>query len=69
MGKRNGLIHNVYVMKIYPPKISAGVFLLGNTVGFLWLLYFPALMKESSGGISAAFVSTGFKALYRYIFL
>jgi hypothetical protein len=56
-------------MKIYPPKISAGVFLLGNTVGFLWLLYFPALMKESSGGISAAFVSTDFKALYGYIFL
>jgi len=27
------------------------------------------LMKESSGGISAAFVLTDFKALYGYIFL
>lgn len=36
---------------------------------FLWILYFPVLMKESSGGISAAFVLTDFKALYGYIFL
>lgn len=36
---------------------------------FLCYFPFPALIKESSSDISAAFVSTNFKALYRRIFL
>ena len=42
-------------------KISAGVFLLGNTVGFLWLLYFPALMKK----VAAAFLPPLYQLILR----